>query len=685
MSLNELDLSPILDTSGSDLFKDFFIPVLKESIKYDRGVGFFSSGWLKLASRGMVHFAENGGSARWVTSPILDKRDWEALRIGDEARFNFVLHESLRKSIISLEETLEKNTLSALAWMVADEIIEFKIAIPRNKLDQGDFHDKFGIFEDKEGNQVSFNGSYNDSIQGSRNYESIKIFPSWCTPFQNFVLADKDRFCHLWNNEDPNVQVFTLPESAKENLIRYREKPRPYTLTNKNHQCYEIRQPSLPLWLTLREYQKEAINSWFRNDNKGLFEMATGTGKTITALAASIKLIEKEKRIALVIICPYQHLVDQWVNEAEKFGFCPIRAYKSRETWLNKLREKVIYFNHKDIDYLCVITTHATFSTDLFQKIINDIDGPKMLIADEVHHLGSSNRRCFLPESFIFRLALSATPDRWFDDEGTQALRNYFGETVFTLTLSDAIGLSLTPYYYFPVLVELNDDEMQEYVGLSKKIGIIMSQNKKEESSEYLTQLLIKRSRILNNAENKLSVLEKLLNQVKLVQDTLIYCAPGGQINDVMKLIGLKKRIKAHRFTAEEDIQTRRKLLKRFESKELKILVAMKCLDEGIDVPSTQTAFILASSSNPREFIQRRGRVLRKYPGKEYARIYDLITIPPPFSELDESSIRAEQSILRREFKRFVEFADSANNTQIAYDVIWELASKYNVLDALEG
>jgi superfamily II DNA or RNA helicase len=683
LSLRDLDLFTFLDTSSANLFQDFFNPVLRQSIKYDRGVGFFSSGWLKLASDGMVEFAQNGGHARWVTSPILSKRDWDALQVGDEARTNSIIREALQKSVEDLAKALRDNTLSVLAWMVADNIIDFRIALPRNKLDQGDFHDKFGIFTDKEGNQISFNGSYNDSIQGTRNYESIKVFSSWQEPFKDLVSSDVLRFEKLWNNEDPNVQVFSLPDSIRKNIIRLRENQRPYLLPEHDPFSINIKPPSIPIWLTLRDYQKDALKAWFDNNNLGLFEMATGTGKTITALSASIQLLEEENRLAVIIVCPYQHLVDQWVDEAKNFGYLPIRAYKSRNTWVAPLREKVIFYNYKDINYLCVVTTHATFSTKHFQEIIKEISDPKLLIADEVHHLGSSNRRDFLPENYRNRLALSATPDRWYDDRGTLALRDYFGKTVFELTLSDAIGISLTPYYYYPVLVELDEYEMEEYKVLSKRIGILMAQGK-DESDEYLTHLLIKRSRILNNAKNKITTLEDLINQEKTIQDTLIYCAAGGQIDEVMNLVGFQMRISAHRFTSEEDIATRRDLLERFASRELKVLAAMKCLDEGVDVPSTQTAYILASSSNPREFIQRRGRVLRKHAGKDHANIYDLITVPPPISQFDETTMRSERSILKRELKRFVEFADSANNTQSAYDVVWDLADKFNMLDALE-
>jgi superfamily II DNA or RNA helicase len=377
---------------------------------------------------------------------------------------------------------------------------------------------------------------------------------------------------------------------------------------------------------------------------------------------------------------PYQHLVDQWKDEAEGFGYRPILAYQSQERWRDKLQERVYAYNHGDLDAIAVITTHATFASEGFQNIIATLEGPVLLIADEVHHLGARNRRKFLAEQIPYRLALSATPDRWFDDVGTGALRGYFDQTVFELTLGEAIGLSLTPYYYHPVLVELTEEEMEDYRALSIMIARMFAKGV-DEDDEKLGALLRKRSGLLNNAANKIEIISQLVDQQKPLDHALFYCAPGGQINDVMRLLGLEKRLLAHRFTAHEDTSTRRELLARFDNGDLQALVAMNCLDEGVDVPSTRTAFILASSGNPRQFIQRRGRVLRKYPGKEYAVVYDLIAVPPLPDYLDRESVGAERSILRRELKRFVEFADSAQNTQQAYDVIWDLADQFEILD----
>ena len=226
--LPDYPFKTILDTSSHDLIQDFFIPALKRAVRYDRGVGYFSSAWLRIAAEGMVEFANHGGKARWVTSPILEEKDWEALVTGDQARRDIVLYSLLKQSIEDLPNSLETNTLSALAWMVADGVVDFKLALPRNKLDMGNFHDKFGIFEDSENNKISFNGSYNDSIQGIRNYESIKLFFSWDSAFTSFVKSDADRFENLWLNQDKNVMVYDLPSAAKNDILELRRNQRPY-------------------------------------------------------------------------------------------------------------------------------------------------------------------------------------------------------------------------------------------------------------------------------------------------------------------------------------------------------------------------------------------------------------------------------------------------------------------------
>lgn len=686
MNLKDLNFSNRLDTSSSDLTEDFFVPALSAAYRYDRGVGFFSSGWIRITSKGLIAFAANGGKARWVTSPILSEEDWQALKIGDEAKYDPVLRAALQRNISDLERALEKDSLSALSWMVADGILSFKLALPRNKLEQGEFHDKFGIFTDINGSQVSFNGSYNDSIQGTRNYESIKIFRGWDPAFAELVADDVERFERLWNNQDANVRVFDLPEAAKEQILKLRKFDRPYPkpqwmAQERSRISYAPAKPVLPDNLKLRDYQTEAVDAWFEYKCQGFLEMATGSGKTITSLAASVRLFEQEKRLAVILAVPYQHLVDQWNKEARAFGYRPVLAYRSKRQWLNKLKTEVMDYNARYRQFISVITTHQTFISPEFQETISRFDEPALLIADEAHHLGAERSQQNYPNHIPFRLALSATPDRWFDEGGTQSLRDYFGETVFSFPLEKAIGICLTPYYYYPHLVSLTDEELEQYEDITVKIARLMSRED-ESGQNALKMMLIHRAQLLNRAQNKLVVLSDLINQQSDIKHTLFYCAPG-QIKEVFSLLGNKKGLFVQSFTAEEDTNERRQRLEDFEKGVSQGLVAMKCLDEGVDVPNTKTAYLLASSSNPREFIQRRGRILRQAPGKDFSVVHDLITVPPSAwsGTSSDFSFQAERSLIRKELQRFKEFAGPAKNKHQAIDMIWEIAKRYSLMD----
>ena len=684
MSYKELDIKNLYDTSSDDLVGDFFEPILRRSVQYDRAVGFFSSSWLNLNSRGLAAFASNGGRARWVTSPILSEDDWKHMCLGNLAKEDEFVRNLLMMTIDELLLSLEKSTLEALSWLIADEILEFKLAVPKNRL-SGEFHDKFGVFTDESGNKISFSGSYNDSLQGMRNYESIKVFKSWEENQNEIVNSEQSRFEMLWENRDPNVRVFNLPESIKHEIVKYRPVDRPYSFQGQNKKDWIIDLPipvipSIPDDLKLRDYQIEAYEAWAANHYQGFFEMATGTGKTITSLYSAIKVFESEGSLALIIAAPYIHLVDQWNQIAQKFGFVPILAYGSSTTWKDKLANKVMAFNTGNTRSICVITTHATFSSKSFNSIISKIVGKSLIIADEAHHLGSETTKIYLPMKIGKRLALSATPNRWFDDIGTRNLLDYFGPTVYTFSLERAISEGyLTKYFYYTITVELTDDEVLAYSELSKKIALLFfKKNKTKKDEEVLQFLLIKRSDILKNAENKILAFDKELEKNPNLHHCICYCSPD-QKDSILGILGIKHRIPNHQFTYQEDATLRQEILNLFDSGDLRAIVAIKCLDEGVDVPSSQTAFFLSNSTNPREFIQRRGRVLRKYEGKDFAYLFDFLAIPP-FSEVREIQ-ELNRSILKKELKRFEVFANSSQNKHHAYKVIWKVAKEFNVLD----
>ena len=540
-------------------------------------------------------------------------------------------------------------------------------------------------FLDEHNNAVAFSGSSNETVGGLlNNFESIDVHWSW-DDTQERVQQKVDNFKRLWDNSTDKLEVIDfLNALGEELLVRQTVYETAQVETIDKPEVIEQTIPYLPKDIVLRNYQSEAIDAWFENGCHGLWEMATGTGKTITALSALSKLKEEKGHLFVVIACPYQHLVDQWSAEAIRFGFEPIRAYKNSTTWVNRLNTALVRYNYGVRDVVCTITTQTTFISETMQKLLSKLKRGAVLVADEVHHLGAERSRKKLTDIFNYRLGLSATPNRWFDESGTTALRNYFGDTVYEFSLAKAIKMGyLCPYYYHPHLVELTDEEFEEYERLTEKISKLHHQTEFGEISEVLERLLIKRATLLNRAENKLAKLAELLtDKTDSLHHTLFYCAPG-RITPVLELL-TTLGLRVAKFTAEESAAKRQDLLKMFASGHLQALVAMRCLDEGVDVPSTRTAYILASSSNPKEFIQRRGRILRQSSGKEHAEIHDLIAVPPTeYQQYPTATFRTERKILGRELERFNEFAGMSLNKFEARDKIWQLAKEYNLLSKL--
>ncbi|WP_222913475.1 DEAD/DEAH box helicase family protein [Natrinema sp. SYSU A 869] len=435
-----------------------------------------------------------------------------------------------------------------------------------------------------------------------------------------------------------------------------------------------------PDWVEPRAYQRTAIQRWVDADGQGILNMATGTGKTITALLSATQVVNSlDKGLFLVIAVPYQHLVDQWTEELEAFGVSPVLAYQSRADWQPRLERELLEFNHGSRSLCVVVTTHRTLSMDPAQRTLQRATGPMMIIGDEVHHLGAEQMRKGLSQAFNFRLGLSATPERWYDESGTLALRQYFGETVFEYGLSQAIdAAALCEYYYVPHIVELTAEEIEEYRRLTAKVGRLSASSSDDvalEDNPALQQTLFKRARLIGTARRKLDILVDLLEQESGVSHTLVYCSDGStgvesgtgerHVDATTDRLRTMPGLTVERFTARESQPERERLLERFDAGEIDVLTSIRCLDEGVDVPATRSAYILASTSNPRQYVQRRGRILRTHPGKEFAVIHDFITVPsvngrPAF--LSGNEYEAERRLLESELERVSTFADAARN-----------------------
>lgn len=601
MSLRDQHFAHVINSSEVDIAQDFLQPALVNSIGYDRGVGFFSAAWLSLMVDGMIQFAANGGHARILTSPILNAADWEALQKGIEASQDEILRESLQQTVSDLRETMTRDARTALAWLVADGILTFKLAVPINKL-TGEFHAKFGIFTDAEGDQISFEGSNNETEQGTiQNYESFKVFPSWKPALASFVQADVQRFERLWNNQDANLRAYELPEAIRQAIIRIRDDDvRPYPVPA--HLQAEEPEAYLSLW----QHQKDAIDAWEANGRVGLLSMATGSGKTRTALAAAERCPELS---LLIVAVPASALVTQWAAELKRHTRLPepILVYEASSSWQDRLFNAMLAKNSAGwTSPLVIVGTMKSLASERFQTVIEDADIPEntLLIVDEAHNVGAPTYRRILDERFQWRLGLSATPARHFDEIGTSVIRDYFQKTVFIYSMRDALRDGrLTPYEYYIYPAQLSADEYAEYLELTRRIIVArgktderityQSHNQLDGDNKQVEQLLIRRARILKKTASKLQAVERVLQDFKLTR-SLVYCADQEQLEEVRTVFKASHLTHAI-YIGQTPKDQRSSALDALGKGHIPVVLAIDCLDEGVDLPAVSEAIIIAS------------------------------------------------------------------------------------------
>lgn len=678
MTLKDINLKVSYDSSVDNILNDFYIPVLSQSLKYSRITGFFSSSALAVAAKGVTSLILNGGSMRIISGAKLSKEDLEEIAKGYQIKD--IITKSFIRDIENLHDQLIKDHVKALGWMIQNNKLDIRIAIPldshNNPIDEdrinqrGIFHQKIGILEDDYGNIISFSGSINESAMAWKyNVEEFKVFRNWIDGESEHLKSDLDKFKNFWGNNIKNVLVYDVPHAIKEKII---------SISPKNFEELKYRLEKYHISpIKLRHYQLEAIEAWLKN-KKGLIEMATGTGKTYVSIACIQEILKDEEKLVVVITCPFIHLIDQWQKNLGQWQFISIAIHGSAKNWEHNLKNKIYEINNNYKQTLIILTTHNTFSSEKFVNLLKNVKCQIMLIADEVHGLGSIVRRIGLQEKYIYRIGLSATPFRWFDEEGTEIILKYFGDIVFKFEIKKAIPDYLTPYQYHLFIVELSSLELREYMNLTKKIAReYYSSRSESEQTKLLESLLIKRQKIIVNAEAKYNTLLVILNSFNNLTNCLIYCSPN-QIIRVQAMLN-SKSIVQHKFTAYESKEERKKILDMFELGNYQVLVAMKCLDEGVDVPATKAAIIMASSTNPREFIQRRGRILRKHPNKKKALVYDILVVASLQPNLDEDIYKIEKKILLKELKRIVEFGSSAENYIEILNRIYPLLRSYKI------
>ena len=686
MSLSDLHIAKEYRNLKCDVINDFYIPILSNAVMYKRAVGFFNSAALYEMAIGLKHLVERQGKMELIVSPRLTEEDIQSINLGYKTREE-VIERALLRDFDEPKSKTEFRKLNLLANLIAEGVLDIKVAFKINANSAGIFHEKIGIVIDSEGNKVAFTGSMNETYSGLlQNYESIDVFCSWRDEDYDRVNIKENAFDNLWDNLDTAMEVIPFPKVAVERLNSYKvEKTEPLCVEIQNEDDSQDVFFKIPDNVDLYDYQREAIESWENNNYCGIFDMATGAGKTFTALGALSALSKNlNNHIAVVIVAPYQHLVEQWVEDIIQFNVKPIVAYSyPGQKWRKQFSDAVTAYNVGAIDNFCIIATNATFSLNDFQSILQKFKKNFAFVVDEAHNFGAVKLSSLLPRKARYRLALSATIERFRDEEGTNKLRKYFGKTCISFSLKEAIQKGfLTSYYYHPIVVYLNADEYEQYQEITKTIirnGGASQEN--IDKNPYIEMLLIKRARIISGCKEKVPKLVEVMTPYRTDNYILVYCGATKydndssdlkdddevrQIEEVNKRLYYELGMKVHKFTSEESKEERDEIKRMFASgTELQVITAIKCLDEGVNIPSIKKAFILASSTNPKEYIQRRGRVLRRAKGKEYAEIFDFITLPKPLEEVQfcsEEELSCDLSLVRKEFLRMIDFAETARN-----------------------
>lgn len=651
MNYQELEIKRSYVSVGQEnIAKSFLTPVLKCTKSYKRSVGFFSSSVLQPIVDGIVALARNNGKIQLIASPNLTEDDIHAINTGYEAREK-VINASFTRDFMKEIEVFDDAKLQLLATLIARGTLDIKIAVTDTL---GIYHDKLGILEDFDGNVVVFYGSANSTLSGyQNNYEKIRVVKNWIPGEQASIADEQKEFDSLWNGTNEFVKVYDYKESAKSNILQMIE-TRAASATAKSP-------------IKLRDYQEEAIAAWVKNDYHGFYVMATGTGKTWTAIYSAKELLKTHP--AMVVICaPYKHLVKQWAEDVEKaFEDAKIIMVSSENPkWEQQMSQEIIRKKYDPNAQTIIISTIASFKMQRFSNTLSKSNEDKLLIVDEAHRFTDCSED--MRTQFKYMLGLSATP---FSDKSAQRgkeLMEFFGGQVFSLPIEEALERKfLVPYYYHPIYVHASEEDEKKFQYHTHRI-LSCFKNNVCINPDLLVKSLRNRLRVISMAEEKQDKIDYIVSQVKENDHFVVYCGDGRLFDnntgeELRHIQSVKRVLSAHgykpsQFTAQENMDERMQLVDAFNKGEISALAAIRCLDEGINIPSIKSALILSSNDDYREFVQRRGRILRTYrengKDKEFAHIYDVVVLP-------SHDLPAWAKI---EFRRFHEYAKLSLNLE---------------------
>lgn len=679
------EAKPLYILPDDNLPEEVLIPAFAEAARAQCMVGFFTSASLSEIAAGLATYLQNPQAAfRLIVSPYLTEGDQHAMIEGSKAAQD--LATSAMDAFVVTSNDLQTHTLRCLSVLLSQGRLEFRIALMKDAL----FHPKVWLFEVDEGLAV-VHGSGNMTASGMRrNKEQVTVSRAWQDPNQSYIANKlRDEFERLWRNGDETCLVVNLPDAIEKKLLQFLPSGRQPTeddfrslfarasavrgteTPTDDVPVPERQKFQVPTWLNYREgifaHQGAAVDAWVSAGFRGTLEMATGSGKTLTAMIGAHHLYQQEKPLLVAIAAPYVPLIQQWCDEVAQFGVAPINLTivgnaSSRAAALSAARRRLRLGLH---DIEVAVVSHDTLCTPEFQHEISLFECSTLLIADEAHNLGRSSFRENPPDVFQHRLALSATPVRQYDPEGTGAIFAFFGPVVFSFTLKQAIGTCLVPYDYFVHPVRLTQVEMDEWLDLTDQIKRNAWRSSSDSPDEFLAKLMRDRRALLETASEKIGVLDRLMaaEGYRQLKHTLVYTSDKDPRQmDAVNALLRARGVLFHQLTDQETGNRAKtaQILRSFMEGDIQVLTAKRVLDEGVNIPQIRQAYILASTTVERQWVQRRGRVLRLCPeiGKDHSVVRDLLALPPSLDGLDADA----KGLVKSELRRAQEFASLARN-----------------------
>lgn len=691
-----------LDHTPIELFSN----ALMRSSKLDLGLGFFSSASINVLAIGFAKFISNGGILRMYINQYISEEDQQLLLCSQQNKVEESLISNFEEMVKVLTQR-DKQFFNCLSYLIHEQRFEIRVIVPKTG---GIAHQKFGIFYDIDGNKLAFNGSLNFTANAllSKNIETISCQMSWKGDHE--AIASQEQLFDFYFNGNDDVIVYHAPRF--ENLIVEKfppseirhlldEEKRIIEAFSNGKINYNIDstpdEPRFPFNSKPRAYQIEAYKEWVKKGKCGFFAMATGTGKTITSLNCALEEYTQTKEYQLIILAPTDPLVSQWKSEVERFNFKNIIIVKRQSNWQEKLVSLKGDFEWGETSNYVIISTYASFRNPAFIRNVNSITtNSTILIADEAHNVGAPKTMELFPELKVKkRIALSATPTRAYDLEGNSAIENFFNDSYpycYSFSMERAIreGM-LCPYVYYPIIVHLNEEEEEQYQKLTRALLYHYDSSLgKLKDTQEVTDLLMDRKRIIHKAQDKYrafnSILDLLIEQGKS-QYIFVYAPEGIDSKDDNKAAIIDKlqlntisrypSLSINTITGEDTEEMRASKIKAFAEGKINILFAMKCLDEGVDVPRAEVGIFTSSTGNPRQFIQRRGRILRMHEDKQKAIVYDMIVVPNYIAGRSGAAFEMERNLVRTELARVAHFASLALNYNEAEDELTEILSYY--------